>query len=120
MTRARKDIGALVLTALGVGVLAATARGWDVPLVGSSHRFAAVAVLLLGMAACSLGAPQARAGGTRLLAGLGTISLVLVVVAIATGSIAALAVAVACSVALWLGAVLRHLQAGRHAPVATA
>lgn len=120
MTRAHRDIGALLLTALGVGVLAATGRGWDVPLVGSSHRIAAVAVLLLGMAACSLGSAQAGGPGIRLLAGLGTVSLVLVVVAISTGSIAALALAVAASVALWLGAALRHLQAGRHAPAATA
>lgn len=118
MTRVHKDIGAMLLTALAVLVLAATDRGWDVPLVGASHRWAAVVVLLLGMAACSLGSSRSGAGAW-LLAGLGTVSLVLAVVAIATGSLEALTLAVAAFVALWAGSTLRHTLAGRPTPPAT-
>lgn len=118
MTRAHKDIGAMLLTALAVVVLAATDRGWDVPLVGASHRWAAGAVLLLGMAACSLGTSRSGAGAW-LLAALGAVSLVLVAVAIASGSLQALELAVAAFVALWVGSTLRHMLAGRPMPPAT-
>jgi hypothetical protein len=118
MTRVHRDIGAMLLTALAVVVLAATDRGWGVPLVGGSHRWAAGVVLLLGMAACSLGSSRSGAGA-RLLAGLGTVSLVLALIAIATGSLQALTLAVAAFVALWVGSALRHMLAGRPAPPAT-
>ncbi len=118
MTRAHKDIGAMLLTALAVLVLAATDRGWNVPLVGASHRWAAGAVLLLGMAACSLGSSRSGAGAWP-LAGLGTVGLVLAAVAIATGSLEALGLAVAAFVALWVGSTLRHMLAGRPTPPAT-
>jgi hypothetical protein len=58
VTRDHNDIGATLLTALAVVVLAATDRGWDVPLLGASHRWAAGAILVVGMAACSLGSSR--------------------------------------------------------------
>ncbi len=119
MMRVWKDVGALALTALAVGVLAATDRGWSVPLVGASHRWAAVAVLLLGMAACSLG--SARSGtGAWALGALGAVSLGLVVITIVTGSLPVLTLAVAAFVALWAGSAVRHMLAGRPTPPATA
>jgi hypothetical protein len=48
VSRTRNDLGAMVLTALAVVVLAAADRGWAMPLIGTSHRWAAGAVLLLG------------------------------------------------------------------------
>ena len=119
MTRVSKDAGALVVTALAVGVLAATDRGWSVPLVGTSHRWAAVAVLLLGMAACSLGSARSGAGAW-VLGALGAVSLGLTVTAIVTGSLPALTLAVAAFVALWAGSTLRHMLAGSSRPPATA
>ncbi len=44
----RKDVAATVLTALAVLAFAATHQSWNVWLIGSSHRWAAVAILLLG------------------------------------------------------------------------
>ena len=41
MTLTRKDLGASLLTALSVGVFAATHEGWNVWLVGDSRRWAA-------------------------------------------------------------------------------
>ena len=108
-----------MLTGLAVVVLAAADGGWSVPLVGGSTRWAAGAVLLLGMAACALGSPAAGVGSS-LLAGLGTVALVLIAVTLVTGSLTALSLAVAAFVALWLGSALRHLLAGRSRPSATA
>ena len=119
MTRVSKDLGAMVLTALALAVLAATDRGWGVPLVGASHRWAAVAVLLLGMAACSLGSARSGAGAW-MLGAIGAVSLVLAVAAVVTGSLAALTLAVAAFVALWVGSTLRHMLAVTRTPHATA
>ena len=78
-----------------------------------------MAVLLLGMAACSLGSARSGAGAW-VLGGLGTVSLILAVIALVTGSLQALALAVAAFVALWVGSTLRHMLAGRPTPPATA
>jgi hypothetical protein len=108
-----KDGAATVLTALAVIVFAASAAEWDVWLVGSSTRWAAAVMLLLGMLTCALGRPGAMAGEDRdapttTLAVLGVVALLSAAWAFVAGSTAALAVLVVCDVALWLGATVRH------------
>src|SRR5438128_3870491 len=80
MTLTRKDAAATALTILVVLAFLATHEGWGVPLIGDSHRWAAGAVLLLGMLTCGLGSPG-RGGATRLLAILGVLALVLAALA---------------------------------------
>jgi hypothetical protein len=108
-----KDAVATVLTALSVLVFFASDRGWDVALVGDSHRWAAGAILLLGIVGCGLGEkakPGAKQGpGMILLTVLGVVALVFAVLALATGSLTMLALQTASVVALWLGATVRHI-----------
>ncbi len=112
-----KDVAATTLTALAVLTFFATHQGWNVPLVGDSHRWAAAAVTLLGIGACSLGT---RSSGvlTRLLAGLGTVALVLAVLAIVTGSLTALSLLVLAFVLLWAVATTEHVQQEHRKPIA--
>jgi hypothetical protein len=123
MTLTRKDAAATVLTALAVLAFVATHEAWNVWLIGSSHRWAAGAITVLGMMSCSLGSAGAEMGkhpATRLLAVVGTAVLVFAVWAIATGSLTALALLVVADIVLWGGATLRHAwPTGTHGPVTT-
>jgi hypothetical protein len=114
----RNDASATVVTLLAVLVYAASASGTDVWLVGPSHRWAALAILLLGIRGCMYGSasqePASMDGPTKVLAAIGVGSLVAAAATIVTGSIVALDVLVACVVALWLGATARHATA--HVP----
>ncbi len=101
-----RDGLATVLTALVVLTFAATHEGWNVWLVGSSHRWATVVIGLLGMATCSLGRRQQE--GARFFAALGTVTLALFVWAIVSGSLTPLALLVVADALLWLGATARH------------
>src|SRR5437870_5705256 len=112
MTLTRKDAAAAVLTLLAVLTYTATHEGWGVPLVGGSHRWAAGAILLLGMFTCGLGSPG-RGVMTWLLATLGTLALVLAVLALVTASLTPLSLLVADIVALWAASTFRH---GLHVP----
>jgi len=107
MAFAGKDAWATFLTACVVLTFAATDQGWDVPLVGSSHRWAAVAITILGIATCSLGTNR---GGTAtmVLSVLGTLALALCVWAIASGSMTPLQFLVADIVVLWIVSTVRH------------
>ena len=58
MTVTRKDVAATALTALVVLVFIATHEGWDVPLIGDSHRWAAAAITLIGAVTCGLGSAE--------------------------------------------------------------
>jgi hypothetical protein len=118
MTLTGKDAAATLLTALAVVVFAATHEGWNVWLVGGSHRWAAGAVMLLGMLTCGLGSPG-RTGGfaTKLLATLGIVAFALGVLALVTGSLTALSLLVAAIVALWALSTARHALGGRHRPI---
>src|SRR6266511_2685059 len=100
MTLTRKDAAATALTVLVVVVFLTTHEGWGVWLIGGSHRWAAGAVALLGIATCGLGSPG-KGGATKLLATLG-------VLALATGSLTALSLLVADIVVLWAASTLRH------------
>ena len=66
MTLTRKDALATVLTALAVLAFVAARESWNVWLVGSSYRWAALAIVLLGAVTCGLGPPGRtwRRGGT--------------------------------------------------------
>jgi hypothetical protein len=113
-----KDAAATALTALAVLVFAATREGWNVWLVGSSHRWAAGAIMLLGMLTCGLGSPDRVKGRTtKLLAALGVVALVLAALSIATGSLTALSLLVADMVVLWALSTARHALADRHKPI---
>ena len=111
MALSRKDLGATVLTALAVLVFAATRQGWNVWLVGGSHRWAAGAVLVLGVLTCGLGSPG-KDPATKLLAVLGVAAGALAVLALVTGSLAVLALLIADMVLLWAGSLVRHGSAG--------
>ncbi|MFN8224314.1 MAG: hypothetical protein U0R50_13830 [Gaiellales bacterium] len=107
MTAIVKDAIATVFTALAVVVLAANLAEWPVWLVGDSVRWAAGAVMLLGIGACSLGRPQ-RGRTDQLLGVIGVVCVGLFVVALATGSSQALVALVVADVVLWLAATARH------------
>jgi hypothetical protein len=116
MTLTGKDLAATVLTALAVFVFAATYGSWNVWLVGSSQRWAAGVMLLLGIATCSLGSPE-RDSGSKLLGIVGMVALVAAIWAIVTGAMAALWVLLAATVILWLGATVRHVWHAPHGAV---
>jgi hypothetical protein len=109
----RKDLSATVLTALVVATYAATHQGWNVPLVGSSHRWAAAAIMVLGMTACGRGSPD-KSTFSAILGVFGGAALVLGVLALVTGSLTPLSLLVADTVLLWAVATLRH--ATQHVP----
>ena len=116
MTLSHKDATATVLTALAVCTFFATHEGWNVWLVGTSHRWAAGVILFLGMASCSLGSPD-RSRASRLLATLGVLALALAVVALATGSLTLLSLLVVDIVLLWAASTLRHAGHGSRPPL---
>jgi hypothetical protein len=107
MTITRKDLTATVLTILAVLVYAATHEGWGVPLIGDSRRWAAGAILLLGMATCGQGR-MTKGVTTTLLAVLGVAALGLAVLALVTGSLTPLSLLVADIVLLWALSTARH------------
>jgi hypothetical protein len=112
MTLTRKDAAATLLTALAVLTFFATHEGWNVALVGDSHRWSAGTIMLLGVVTCGLGTPQ-KSSLTFLLAALGILALALGVLALATGSLTPLSLLVVDIVALWAVSTFRHV---RHAP----
>jgi hypothetical protein len=111
MILSRKDLAATGLTALVVATFFATHEGWNVWLVGDSHRWAGGVILLLGVMTCGLGSPGHDVA-TKLLATLGVLALVLAVVALATGSLTPLSLLVVDVVALWAVSTLRHVGHG--------
>lgn len=112
MTRSLKDVAATVLTALAVLAYFATDKGWDVPLIGHSHRWAAGAIFLLGMMTCTLGGKSDSkrwSVGMMLLSVFGAAALVFTVVALITASLTVLLLLVVDIVLLWAGSTVRHL-----------
>jgi F0F1-type ATP synthase assembly protein I len=113
----RKDALATLLTVAAVLVFAANRAGWNVWLVGTSNRWAAGAVFLLGMATCTLGraaTDELKDAETKLLAAIGVLALAFAVWAVSTASATALTLLVASNVALWAGATLRHARHTAH------
>jgi len=107
MSLSRKDFAAAILTALAVLAFFATHEGWDVWLVGDSHRWAAGAIFLLGALTCGLGSPSKDAIA-KLLAVLGTVALALAILAVVTGSLTPLSLLVVDIVLLWVISTARH------------
>jgi hypothetical protein len=116
MTVKGKDAIATGLTALVVLTFFATHQGWNVWLVGDSHRWAAGVVTLLGVIMCALGTPS-RDYGMKILMVLGVIAAVLVVLAIWTGSLTWLSLLVVDIVLLWGAATLGHVQHDHRRPI---
>lgn len=121
----RRDALATVVTALAVLVYVANHQAWNVSLVGSSTRWAAVVVMLLGMVGCRLGAAdEEMAKGKEtgrliwLLSAVGTAALVFAIWAIVTASQTALALLVLSMVMLWAAATVRHASHATHRPIA--
>ncbi len=121
MALTRKDLLATILTALVVLVYATTHEGWNVWLIGSSHRWATGAILLLGMFTCGLG----RRESGRMAAifpVLGVAAFVLAVLAFATASLTPLSLLVLDVVVLWAMATIRHTtrdEASHHRALVT-
>ncbi len=104
----RKDLAAGALTVLAVLAFVAADAGWGVWLVGGSHRWAAVAVTVLGGLACGEGSPG-RDRATWMLGALGVAAGGLALAAIVSGSLLVLSVLTIDVVLLWVGALLRHV-----------
>jgi hypothetical protein len=117
MTLTHKDAGATALTILVVLTFFATHEGWNMWLVGGSHRWAAGAIMLLGLATCALGSPGAGIA-TKLFAALGVLAFVLGVLAVVTASLTPLSLLVAVIVVLWAAATLRHRRRDTQEPIA--
>lgn len=113
MALTRKDLAATVLTALAVLTFAATHEGWNVWLIGGSHRWAAGTMLVLGVFTCGLGSPGKDAA-TKVLGVLGFAAGALAVLALVTGSLTVLSLLTVDIVLLWAASMVRH---GRHHPI---
>jgi hypothetical protein len=121
----RRDAFATVVTGLAVLVYAANHEAWNSWLVGSSTRWAAVVVTVLGVVDCALGSggeemeKGAKAGAVVwLLAAVGTAALAFAIWAIVTASQTALALLVLSMVVLWAVATVRHASRSPRRPVA--
>lgn len=126
MTLTRKDAAATLLTALAVLVFLAAHQSWDVWLIGSSNRWAAVAITVIGAVTCALGSAadeMSKGGGmspaTKFLSAVGAVTGLLAIWAIVSGSLTALSLLTAAIVVLWAGSTLRHAWHPTHRPVAT-
>jgi hypothetical protein len=111
-----KHAAATILTALAALAYVATKKDWGVPLIGHSNRWAAGAILLLGIMACTLGQtsdPKRWGAGTILLAAFGAAALVIALVTLVTGSETTLLLLIADFIGLWAVSTLRRLLVGR-------
>jgi hypothetical protein len=118
MSITHKDIEATVLTILAVLVYATTHEGWNVWLIGDSRRWAAGAILLLGIGACGRG-ERTTGRVTTLLAILGIAAFLLAVIALWTAALTPLSLLVLDIVMLWAMSTLRHGLGTAGRPVAT-
>ncbi len=117
MTLTRKDATATVLGVLVALVYLSNTHDWGVPLL-ASNRWAAGAILVLGMGMCSLGR-AAEEGATLtvfLLGALGVAALALAVVALWTSDQWALALLALVTVVLWGVSTIRHAVVPAHHP----
>ena len=102
-----KDSGIAALAVLIVGVFVVAYASWGVPLIADSNRWAAVAILALGLLAGYLSSPGSDAR-SYLLGGLVIVAFLFAVVAIASASLTALALLVVALVALIVVSTARH------------
>jgi hypothetical protein len=116
MTLTRKDAAATSLTGLAVLAFLATHEGWNLPLIGDSHRWTAAVILALGIAACSVGANRVN---SVLFGVLGGGAFLFGVLALVTGSLTPLSLLVADMVVMWALATFRHAHTPSGRPIAT-
>jgi hypothetical protein len=109
MALTRKDLAATGLTTQVVLTYLATHRGWAVPLVGDSHRWAAGVILLLGILTCGQGSPS-RSAVSMLCGALGALALILAIVALVTASLTPLSLLVVDIVVLWAVSTFAHAR----------
>jgi hypothetical protein len=114
----RKDGTVVGLTLLVGGVFVATHEGWGVPLVGESHRWAAVIILMLALVGGALSAPGSEPR-SYLLASLLVAAFLFAVLALATASLTPLSLLVIVVLALIVTSIARHLRGGRARPITT-
>lgn len=113
-----RDVVTFVMTALTVLAYAATHEGWDVWLIGGSHRWAAGAIVFLGAAVFLFEALE-RSIPEGLFGALGVLAVVLAGIAFWTASLTPLSILVATIVVVWAAtAVADTVRAGGR-PIAT-
>jgi hypothetical protein len=109
-----------VLAAAVVGVYAGHALDWSLPLIGDV-RLAILAVGIIGLGGCILGADPAvitsRTPYTALASGLGVTALLLVILGLITGWELVLTALAVVTLALYAVATIRHLLRERPAAV---
>lgn len=115
MIASGKDVLATVLAGASVAVSAANVAGWGWPLTDNT-RTAAGAALVLGVAACAVGAvdpwsqaSRPRRWHQRVGAFLGGAAGIAAMVAIITGWVPALVVCTISTAVLWLITTSRHV-----------
>jgi hypothetical protein len=115
MTLTRKDAAATGLVGLAVLAFLATHEAWNIALIGGSHRWAAAAILALGVGACAIGARRVT---STLFSVLGGAAFVFGVLALITGSLTPLSLLVADMVVMWAITTVRHARVTpeRHPP----
>ena len=113
----RKDSTVAALALLIVGVFVAASIS-GVPLIGESNRWAAVVILVLGLAAGFLSSPGSDTR-SYLLGGLVIAAFLFAVLAMASASLTALALLVVALVALIVASTARHVLRGRGQHIAT-
>lgn len=111
MTAMRKDIAATVATAAAVLAYLTTHEGWNVWLIGDDHRWAAVAIILFGIATLVLDRWQGVAF-MRLAVFAGLFS----VLALISGELTPLSLLVAMIVLVWAVDTVRDAWSGTHHP----
>jgi len=112
MQTTSKDRKVLGLAILIVGVFVVAYADWGVPLIGSSNRWAAAVIVVLGVIAGALSSPGSDSRSYA-LGGMLIVAFLCAVLAFATASTAALALFVVALLALIATSAGRHL---RHAP----
>ena len=108
----RKDRLVSGLAILIAGAFLTNYEGWGVPLIGDSRRWAAVAILLLGLAAGTLSSPGADPRSYA-LATFVLAAFLFAVLALATASVVPLALLVVAILALIVTSTGRHVRHGR-------
>lgn len=108
----RKDSAVAALAILIVGVFIVAYASSGVPLIGDSNRWAAIVILVLGLAAGFLSSPGSDTR-SYLLGGLVIAAFLFAVLAMASGSLTALALLVTALVALIVASTARHVRRGR-------
>jgi hypothetical protein len=112
MTAMRKDIAATVATALAVLAYLTTHEGWNVWLIGDDHRWAAAAIVLLGLVTFT----ALRDSGVAYLR-LTVLAGLFAVLAFMTGELTPLSLLAATIVVWWLVSALRDVWHSTHHPM---